>query len=69
MASLLRRALSLADGPRRFADVAPTHPHARGIWAVAADGITTGCAPDRFCPGATVDRAQMASFLARALDL
>jgi hypothetical protein len=69
MASLLRRAFGLADGPQRFADVAPTHPHARGIWALAASGITTGCAPDRFCPAAAVDRAQMASFLARALDL
>ncbi|HSK96296.1 MAG TPA: S8 family serine peptidase [Euzebyales bacterium] len=69
MASLLHRALELPDGPRRFEDVAPANAHAEGVWAIAAAGITTGCAPDRFCPGATVDRAQMASFLVRALEL
>jgi hypothetical protein len=36
---------------------------------LAAAGITGGCAPDRFCPGTSVTRAQMASFLARALEL
>jgi hypothetical protein len=36
---------------------------------LAAAGITSGCAPNRFCPTAPVTRAQMASFLARALDL
>jgi hypothetical protein len=69
MASTLRRALRLADGPPRFSDVDVRHAHAGAIWAIAAAGITTGCAPDRFCPDATVDRGQMASFLVRALDL
>jgi subtilisin family serine protease len=69
MASMLQRALDLPDGPPQFADVAPNDPHAAGIWAIAAAGITTGCDADRFCPRATVDRAQMASFLVRALDL
>jgi hypothetical protein len=32
-------------------------------------GITKGCAPNRFCPTAFVTRAQMASFLRRALGL
>lgn len=32
-------------------------------------GITSGCAPTRYCPDDSVTRAQMASFLARALDL
>jgi TolB protein len=32
-------------------------------------GITTGCSSERYCPDASVTRAQMASFLARALDL
>jgi hypothetical protein len=36
---------------------------------LAAAGITTGCAADRYCPRATVTRAQMAGFLVRALDL
>ena len=33
------------------------------------EGITGGCAPDAYCPKANVTRGQMASFLARALDL
>lgn len=69
MATLLQRALDLPDGPPRFADVVADYAHAQGIWAIAASGITTGCEPQRFCPAGTVGRAQMASFLVRALDL
>jgi hypothetical protein len=46
--------------------------HQTDIEAIAAAGITKGCNPpanDRFCPEEPVTRAQMASFLARALDL
>jgi peptidoglycan hydrolase-like amidase len=42
------------------------------ISKLAAAGVTKGCNPpqnDRFCPDEPVTRAQMASFLARALDL
>lgn len=39
------------------------------IITVAAAGITTGCATDRFCPFGYVSRAEMATFLTRALDL
>jgi S-layer homology domain len=38
------------------------------VWLVDS-GITTGCGGGRFCPRSPVSRAQMASFLARALDL
>lgn len=69
MATLLQRALQLPDGTPRFADVSAADVHAQGIWAIATEGITTGCDPQRFCPSRTVDRAQMASFLVRALDL
>ena len=34
--------------------------------ALAASGITGGCAANRFCPSSGVARAQMASFLVRA---
>lgn len=34
---------------------------------LAAAGITGGCGPRRFCPTASVTRAQMAAFLQRAL--
>ena len=39
---------------------------------IAAAGITRGCNPpanDRYCPGANVTRAEMATFLSRALHL
>lgn len=39
------------------------------INAIAAAGITTGCGEGRFCPDQGVSRAQMASFLSRALAL
>ena len=38
------------------------------LW-IAENGITTGCADERFCPNATVTRGQMAAFLVRAFDL
>ena len=37
-------------------------------WAYA-EGITVGCAPNLFCTNSAVNREQMASFLARAMDL
>lgn len=69
MATLLDNALDLPDGPPRFADVAADGTHTPGIWAIAAAGITAGCAPDMYCPSQAVTRAQMASFLVRGLDL
>ena len=61
-------------GPRRagFADVDPGSVHASSIEALFASGVTVGCAteePLRFCPDDAVTRAQMATFLARALGL
>lgn len=43
--------------------------HESAINAVAAAGITAGCAPRRFCPFDPVPRSQMAAFLARAAAL
>ena len=43
--------------------------HEPFIDALAQAGITGGCGGDSFCPGQNVTRAQMATFLARALDL
>jgi WD40-like Beta Propeller Repeat/S-layer homology domain len=36
---------------------------------VFAEGITSGCSPERYCPNDPVTREQMASFLSRALGL
>lgn len=46
--------------------------HEADIEAIAAEGVTRGCNPptnDRYCPDKTVDRGQIAAFLARALAL
>ena len=69
MASFLVRELGLSPTTVRFSDVPSSHPHAGNIGALAASGITTGCGDGRFCPDAPVTRAQMATFLAKAMDL
>ncbi len=70
MASFLARALELEPvdtGPYR--DIAG-NVHARTINAISAARVTLGCneANDRYCPDDRVTRAQMASFLVRAID-
>ena len=71
MASFLVRALDLPAGSGSFVDVGVS-VHTSDIAALAAAGITKGCNPptnDLFCPHDPVTREQMASFLARALQL
>ena len=43
------------------------NPLEPSIEAVVAAGVTTGCAPGRFCPNRTTTRAEVAAFLVRAL--
>ena len=73
MATFLARALDLEppEAPAGFVDVDPSGVHAANIDALFAAGIAVGCSqePLEFCPSAAVSRAQMATFLARALDL
>lgn len=72
MAAFLVRALELPAGSATFADVPKGSTFQRDISALADAGITLGCNPpanDRYCPRDPVTREQMASFLARALDL
>lgn len=77
MASFLNRAFDLARilGFERarfleFTDVEGS-THALSIQALAASGVTVGCHtnPLRYCPERSVTRAEMATFLARALRL
>ena len=69
MATFLARALDLpATSTDYFTDDNGT-AHEDNINRVAAAGITTGCSDTDFCPTDPVTRAQLASFLARALDL
>jgi hypothetical protein len=70
MASFLDRALELADDA--VADVpsdAKGNVHEKAIEAVVGNGIALGFSDGTFRPSERVSRAQMASFLARALDL
>lgn len=72
MAAMLARAFDYpASDIDRFVDD-DGHLFEADIQKIAAQGVTLGCNPpanDRFCPDDTVKRDQMASFLARALDL
>ena len=77
MASFLARAVDLpGTGTDYFVDDDGS-VHETNINKIAAAGITVGCTPpardrsvgDRYCGDESVTRAQMASFLARALDL
>ena len=68
-ASLLVRALDLpASDVDRFTDD-DSSVHEADINALAAAGITQGCAATRFCPDQALTRQQMASLIARALGL
>lgn len=70
MAAFLARALDLAPpvGSDRFTDDDGS-PFEANIEAIAAAGITLGCTTTEFCPEDPVNRAQMATFIVRALDL
>ncbi len=74
LATFLTRALKLPlfpEQPTGFTDINPGGTHTASINALAAAGITTGCAtnPARYCPDEPVTRAQLATFLTRALKL
>ena len=70
MAVFLTRAFNLDPGPDPgFSDVAPDAWYYAQVAALAASGITAGCGEGTFCPTQQTTRAQMATFLTRALDL
>jgi len=50
-------------------DVPTTHPFFRFVEAMAASGLTGGCATNSFCPDQPVTRGQLAVFLSNALGL
>jgi hypothetical protein len=71
MAAFISRALDLPSGGVDAFDDDGRSAHEAAINALASAGITSGCdpaRPERFCPDATVTRAQMAAFIARMLD-
>ena len=71
MATFLVRAFDLESAdPAGFVDIEGSS-HEAGINALAAADITVGCSQDplSYCPNRPVSRAQMATFIARALAL
>lgn len=69
MASFLRRATGIPTSTANAYTDDNGSMHEADINGVAAAEISGGCTDVRFCPGSVVTRAQMASFLARALHL
>ena len=71
MAVFLTRAYDLPPGPDPgFGDVPTDAWYADQVAALARSGITSGCGDGtNFCPDRVTTRAQMATFLARALGL
>ncbi len=67
MAGFLDRTLGLPSTPTDFFTDDETSSLEANINRLRASGITTGCAPGRFCPKANVTREQMAGFLHRAV--
>ena len=63
------RQVSPAPASATFADVQPGDFGFQQIEALVASGITGGCGNGNYCPNATLTRAQMAVFLAKALGL
>ena len=72
MAAFMVRAFNLPPTSQNFFDDDDGSTFEDDINRLAAAGITQGCNPPantQYCPGALVTRAQMASFLVRALGL
>ena len=62
------RSITVADPSGGVIDIIG-HKFEDDIRWLYTTGITSGCAPNRFCPDGLVTRAQMATFLSRALSL
>ena len=71
IASFLTRAFDLEPSRSAAFDDIAGNVHADSIGALVAAKIAAGCSsnPDRYCPNEPVTRAQMATFLTRALGL
>jgi hypothetical protein len=69
MASFLQRALGLKPETVNFFWDTSQSTHRSAINAIASADIAKGCGGGRYCPSTTVSRGEMATFLARALNL
>lgn len=69
MASFLKRAMALPSASKDYFSDDDSSVHQDDINRITDASVTGGCSPGRYCPGETVTRGQMASFLARALGV
>ena len=69
MAVFLDRALDLPSVDDDFFEDDDNSAYEGSINALAAYGVTSGCGGESYCPTGSVTRGQMATFLARALNL
>jgi hypothetical protein len=69
IASFLVRALGLPPTATDYFTDDETSFHEDDINRLAAAGLTNGCGAGTYCPGVPMTRAEMASFLARAIAL
>jgi hypothetical protein len=69
MATFLDRALSFKATSSDFFTDDKGSVHEAAINRMAAAGVTLGCGTNQYCPDNSITRAQMASFLSRALGL
>jgi S-layer homology domain len=54
-------------GTSLFSDVLPTDSFCKHVHYLAAENVTLGCGNGQFCPGETITRDAMASFIAKAI--
>ncbi len=54
-------------GNSLFVDVAASDPFCKHVHSLAFQNVTLGCGTAKFCPGDTVTRDAMASFIAKAI--
>lgn len=69
MASFLARALGLPSTATDYFPDDDGTTHEADINKIAEAGITSGCGGGNYCPDRNVTRAEMATFLVKALDL
>jgi Lysyl oxidase/S-layer homology domain len=67
LASYLSHALGLPRATGDYFTDDNNSPYEGAINKIAEAGITTGCAPDRYCPEGKVTRGMLAAFLHRAI--
>ncbi len=69
MATFLARALDLPATSKDYFSDDDHSSHEADINRLAKAGLTSGCSSRHYCPDEVVSRGQLASFLARVLDL